>query len=436
MNSGSAAMTTAPRFPDLQHHFDAGQAAEQVSRLATDIGCAVECVSFVLRELSTCHRPGKLLPLIDLLHRLSLSSNASLTLAVQRLQNEIIRALQLSVPQIPEHQQQQLDALRQRWLDAVQGRSKSGELFLRDVARWLTGVGNVRRSEQSRNRQNAVPRQTVELLPPPPPHHPPPPPPPPRLVPSHSRPSSSVPFRSAKDSPDLPFATHQHQKQQNPLQQHFVAAAPLQLLDSQPAEPHQLTQHLQSLSLAPSRQADKLGSGASGRQPGLQQGNGRPAQPAALPVQAIALRPQTEQPQEPFAWVASANLRQVRQRLGELRQVRAVLHQEERLLHARRQELDPTSGRPLKIFCWCGKDLPTWVLGDTYCGRERPGEPRGHKLCITFMQCTECKCKRAIALDAPSNDCWCPKQWQCPGCNKELHGATCSKAGSAIVVVH
>ena len=53
MNSGSAAVATAPRFPDLQHHFDAGQAAEQVSRLATDIGCAVECVSFVLRELST-----------------------------------------------------------------------------------------------------------------------------------------------------------------------------------------------------------------------------------------------------------------------------------------------------------------------------------------------------------------------------------------------
>ena len=53
MNSGSAAMATAPRFPDLQHHFDAGQAAEQVSHLATDIGCAVECVTFVLRELST-----------------------------------------------------------------------------------------------------------------------------------------------------------------------------------------------------------------------------------------------------------------------------------------------------------------------------------------------------------------------------------------------
>ena len=65
----------------------------------------------------------------------------------------IVQALQLSVPQIPEHQQQQLDALRQRWLDAVQCRSRSGELFLRDVARWLTGVGNVRRSEQSRNQQ-------------------------------------------------------------------------------------------------------------------------------------------------------------------------------------------------------------------------------------------------------------------------------------------
>ncbi|KAA6424825.1 MAG: hypothetical protein FRX49_04999 [Trebouxia sp. A1-2] len=281
-----------------------------------------------------------------------------------------------------------------------------------------------RGSDQSRKK--AVPKQNVELLPPPPPHHPAPPPPPPRPVPSHLGPSSSVPSRSAIDSPDLPFATHQDQKQQNPLQQP----------DSQLTDPQQLTHHLQSLSLASSRQADKVGPGVLERQPGTQRGNGRPAQPATLPVQANALRPQTGQSQEPFAWVASANLRQVRQRLGELRQVRALLHQEERLLHARRQELDPASGRPLKIFCWCGKDLPTWVLGDTYCGRKRPGEPRGHKLCITFMQCTECKCKRAIVLDAPSNDCWCPKQWQCPGCSKELHGATCSKAGSAIVVVH
>lgn len=53
MDCGSAAVATAPCFPDLQHHFDAGQAAEQMSQLATDIGCAVECVCFVLRELST-----------------------------------------------------------------------------------------------------------------------------------------------------------------------------------------------------------------------------------------------------------------------------------------------------------------------------------------------------------------------------------------------
>ena len=63
MNSGSAAVATAPRFPDLQHHFDAGQAAEQVSHLATDIGCAVECVSFVLRELSTVCAANNMSPM-------------------------------------------------------------------------------------------------------------------------------------------------------------------------------------------------------------------------------------------------------------------------------------------------------------------------------------------------------------------------------------
>ena len=51
---------------------------------------------------------------------------------------------------------------------------------------------------------------------------------------------------------------------------------------------------------------------------------------------------------EPFAWVATATLRDVRSRLGELRHIRSLLHQEEKLLHARRQILDPTSGRPLK----------------------------------------------------------------------------------------
>lgn len=91
---------------------------------------------------------------------------------------------------------------------------------------------------------------------------------------------------------------------------------------------------------------------------------------------------------------------------------------------------------PCRVFCWCGQELSKWILGDTFCGRERPGEPRGHKLCLIFMQCTECKCKKAITLESTAEESWCPKQWQCPGCSKELHGATCSKAGSAIVVVH
>lgn len=81
-------------------------------------------------------------------------------------------------------------------------------------------------------------------------------------------------------------------------------------------------------------------------------------------------------------------------------------------------------------------ELPKWIIGETFCGRARVGEPRGHKLTITFMQCTECKCKKSINVTEPASDAWCPKQWACPGCNKDLHGATCSKAGSAIVVVH
>lgn len=41
-----------------------------------------------------CHQPGKLLPLIDLLYRLSLLSNAYLTQALQRLQSEVIEVCQ------------------------------------------------------------------------------------------------------------------------------------------------------------------------------------------------------------------------------------------------------------------------------------------------------------------------------------------------------
>ena len=41
-----------------------------------------------------------------------------------------------------------------------------------------------------------------------------------------------------------------------------------------------------------------------------------------------------------------------------------------------------------------------------------------------------------IVLPTPTEDRWCLKQWQCSGCCKELHGATCSKACSAIIVIH
>ena len=50
--SGGESASIALGLPDLFHHFDAGQAAAQLARLATDIGGAVECVGFVLRELT------------------------------------------------------------------------------------------------------------------------------------------------------------------------------------------------------------------------------------------------------------------------------------------------------------------------------------------------------------------------------------------------
>lgn len=50
--SGAESASIALGFPDLFHRFDAGQAAAQIARMATDIGCAVECVGRVLRELT------------------------------------------------------------------------------------------------------------------------------------------------------------------------------------------------------------------------------------------------------------------------------------------------------------------------------------------------------------------------------------------------
>lgn len=53
----------------------------------------------------------------------------------------LFQALQISVPQIPEQQQQRLEVLRQKWLTAVQKRGTSGQVKLQDVANWLSGAG-------------------------------------------------------------------------------------------------------------------------------------------------------------------------------------------------------------------------------------------------------------------------------------------------------
>lgn len=113
MNGSTAASIHLPRLSGLLQHVDVVQAAEQISRLATDLGCAFDCVRLVLGELSTvikdeqalhhaftrvlsfvslqCHRPDRLLYLIDLLYRLSLLSNAFVTEALQRLQAQVIQ---------------------------------------------------------------------------------------------------------------------------------------------------------------------------------------------------------------------------------------------------------------------------------------------------------------------------------------------------------
>ena len=53
MNSSTAAGIHSPRLSGLLQHVDVVQAAEQISRLAIDLGCAFDCVRFVLGELST-----------------------------------------------------------------------------------------------------------------------------------------------------------------------------------------------------------------------------------------------------------------------------------------------------------------------------------------------------------------------------------------------
>ena len=53
MNRNSAASIHSPRLSGLLQQVDVVQAAEQISQLATDIGCAFDCVRLVVGELST-----------------------------------------------------------------------------------------------------------------------------------------------------------------------------------------------------------------------------------------------------------------------------------------------------------------------------------------------------------------------------------------------
>ena len=91
-----------------------------------------------------------------------------------------------------------------------------------------------------------------------------------------------------------------------------------------------------------------------------------------------------------------------------------------------------------RLVCWCGQELPKWVLGNTFCGRAFPGGPQGHKLELKRMECNWCRAKRDISLSQAEAD---KEQWQpidrvCPACHHDLHGAECRKAGSDVVSVH
>ncbi|KAK9861148.1 hypothetical protein WJX84_006716 [Apatococcus fuscideae] len=143
-----------------------------------------------------------------------------------------------------------------------------------------------------------------------------------------------------------------------------------------------------------------------------------------------------------LAWISEAPMFTVRRRLGDVNRALAdlrPLQDERRMLHERLRVLDPQMARPLKLVCWCGQELPKWLLGSTYCGRPFKGGPQGHKLELKRMECNWCRAKRAIQLlpgTASDDDCWCPIDRVCPACQHDLHGAECRKAGSDVVSVH
>ena len=95
-----------------------------------------------------------------------------------------------------------------------------------------------------------------------------------------------------------------------------------------------------------------------------------------------------------------------------------------------------------RLVCWCGQELPRWLLGDIHCGREQQRTPRGHKLQLKRMECCYCRCQREIQLDLTgpldSTTHWRPIDRSCPNpeCARGFHGAECRKSGSDIVSVH
>ncbi|KAL3144680.1 hypothetical protein ABBQ38_001807 [Trebouxia sp. C0009 RCD-2024] len=291
MNRDNTTVTELPNLLQLPHPM---QAAEHISHLATDTGCAFDCVRHVLGELSTSQQPGKFLYLFDLLYRLSLVSNAFISEALQRLQAEVIQALQAAVPQIPEQQKEQLELLRQKWLTAVQRRGRSGQVRLQDVATWLSAAGRTSNAPtQQQSSHGAVAAKPSQTMPPaahmhvPPPSRTltaPPPPPPRRLPPPpsamtthssaapapqaqsshhHSRGVSTMPAsdphqnshssrRSGWDAPAVLSGSMWNNQSQRQQPKHHAAQ---QGMHSRDASPEQLSQHMHKLSLQPANQA-------------------------------------------------------------------------------------------------------------------------------------------------------------------------------------
>ena len=112
----SANDPAAAGLPNLSRTFNGQQVAAQISRSASTATSAVDCIRFVLDHLSSvrcipqiadilrvskycssfdhllqCQRADQVLPLLELLFRLSLLPNIFIPHALQRLQQEVLK---------------------------------------------------------------------------------------------------------------------------------------------------------------------------------------------------------------------------------------------------------------------------------------------------------------------------------------------------------